>query len=105
MDAQAKIVSVSFVGDYAVDFDPGRQRAAAARTGHPRHPRIWASPGEAPELSDRADSILLGAQAIVNERTAKQLRSTLTALEGTLKAAAAHHADLQQIPTRAPPPS
>ena len=38
-------------------------------------------------LSDRADSILLGAQAIVNQKTADQLRSTLTALEGTLKAA------------------
>ena len=38
-------------------------------------------------LAERADSILLGAQDIVNERTAKQLRSTLTALEGTLKAA------------------
>jgi phospholipid/cholesterol/gamma-HCH transport system substrate-binding protein len=38
------------------------------------------------ELSDRADSILIGAQAIVNKQTADQLRSTLTALEGTLKA-------------------
>jgi phospholipid/cholesterol/gamma-HCH transport system substrate-binding protein len=30
---------------------------------------------------------LLGAQSIVNEQTGQQLRSTLTALEGTLKAA------------------
>jgi phospholipid/cholesterol/gamma-HCH transport system substrate-binding protein len=37
-------------------------------------------------LSDRADSILIGAQAIMNKKTADQLRSTLTALEGTLKA-------------------
>ena len=43
--------------------------------------------GKALELSDRADSILVGAQAIVNKQTADQLRSTLTALEGTLKAA------------------
>jgi phospholipid/cholesterol/gamma-HCH transport system substrate-binding protein len=42
--------------------------------------------GRAMELSDRADSILIGAQAIVNKQTADQLRSTLTALEGTLKA-------------------
>ncbi|HEY4648500.1 MAG TPA: hypothetical protein VIG95_05300, partial [Gemmatimonadales bacterium] len=42
--------------------------------------------GRAMELSDRADSILIGAQAIVNRQTADQLRSTLTALEGTLKA-------------------
>jgi hypothetical protein len=43
--------------------------------------------GRAQELSDRADSILIGAQSIVNKETAAQLRATLTALEGTLKVA------------------
>ena len=38
------------------------------------------------ELSDRADSILIGAQALVNKETADQLRSTLKALEATLRA-------------------
>jgi phospholipid/cholesterol/gamma-HCH transport system substrate-binding protein len=86
VDAEAKIVSVSLVGDYAVDFDPGR-------SGEPLPPgRVIIGvmdpglTGRALELSERADSILIGAQAIVNEETAKQLRSTLTALEGTLKA-------------------
>ncbi|HEY8198114.1 MAG TPA: MlaD family protein [Gemmatimonadales bacterium] len=87
VDASARIVSVTLVGDYAVDFDPGR-------AGEPLPPgRIILGSqdlgltGKATMLAERADSILLGAQDIVNERTAKQLRSTLTALEGTLKAA------------------
>jgi phospholipid/cholesterol/gamma-HCH transport system substrate-binding protein len=86
VDAQAKIVSVTLVGDYAVDFDPGR----AAEFLPPGKVMLGAQDlgltGRALELSDRADSILIGAQAIVNEQTAKQLRSTLTAFEGTLKA-------------------
>ncbi|HWN18721.1 MAG TPA: MlaD family protein [Gemmatimonadales bacterium] len=87
VDASARIVSVTLVGDYAVDFDPGR-------AGEPLPPgRIILGTqdlgltGKATVLAERADSILLGAQGIVNQRTAEQLRSTLTALEGTLKAA------------------
>ena len=87
VDASAKIVSVTLVGDYAVDFDPGR-------AGEPLPPgrtilgtQDLGLTGKATVLAERADSILLGAQGIVNERTAEQLRSTLTALEGTLKAA------------------
>jgi len=87
VDASAKIVSVTLVGDYAVDFDPGR-------SGEPLPPgrvilgtQDLGLSGKATALAERADSILLGAQAVVNERTAAQLRSTLTALEGTLKAA------------------
>jgi phospholipid/cholesterol/gamma-HCH transport system substrate-binding protein len=87
VDASATIVSVTLVGDYAVDFDPGR-------AGEPLPPgRIILGTqdlgltGKATVLAERADSILLGAQGIVNQRTAEQLRSTLTALEGTLKAA------------------
>jgi phospholipid/cholesterol/gamma-HCH transport system substrate-binding protein len=87
VDADATIVSVTLVGDYAVDFDPGR-----AAEFLPPGKMILGSQdlglsGRALELSDRADSILIGAQAIVNKETAQQLRSTLTALEGTLKAA------------------
>jgi phospholipid/cholesterol/gamma-HCH transport system substrate-binding protein len=87
VDAEAKIVSVTLVGDYAVDFDPG----SAAEFLPPGKVILGTQDlglsGRALELSDRADSILIGAQAIVNKQTADQLRSTLTALEGTLKAA------------------
>lgn len=87
VDAEAQIVSVSLVGDYAVDFDPGR----AAEALPPGRTIIGVMDpgltGRALELSERAESIMIGAQAIVNETTARQLKSTLTALEGTLKAA------------------
>jgi phospholipid/cholesterol/gamma-HCH transport system substrate-binding protein len=86
LDAQARIVSVTLVGDYAVDFEPGR----AAEFLPPGKVILGSQDlgltGRALELSDRADSILIGAQAMVNKETAAQLRSTLTALEGTLRA-------------------
>jgi phospholipid/cholesterol/gamma-HCH transport system substrate-binding protein len=87
LDAQAKIVSVTLVGDYAVDFDPGRAAEFLPAGRVILGSQDLGLTGRALELSDRADSILVGAQAIVNKETAAQLRSTLTALEGTLKAA------------------
>jgi phospholipid/cholesterol/gamma-HCH transport system substrate-binding protein len=85
VDADAKIVSVTLVGDYAIDFDPGRSEFLPPGKVILGSQDLGLS-GRAMELSDRADSILIGAQAIVNRQTADQLRSTLTALEGTLKA-------------------
>jgi phospholipid/cholesterol/gamma-HCH transport system substrate-binding protein len=86
VDAEAKIVSVTLVGDYAVDFDPGRASDFLSPGKVILGTQDLGLSGRAMELSDRADSILIGAQAIVNRQTADQLRSTLTALEGTLKA-------------------
>jgi len=86
VDAEAKIVSVTLVGDYAVDFDPGRAPEVLPPGKVILGTQDLGLSGRALELSDRADSILIGAQAIVNQKTAEQLRSTLTALEGTLKA-------------------
>lgn len=87
VDASAKIVSVTLVGDYAVDFDPGRARELLPPGRVILGSQDLGLTGIATTLAERADSVLLGAQAFVNERTADQLRSTLTALEGTLKAA------------------
>jgi len=87
VDADAQIVSVTLVGDYAVDFDPGRAGEFLPQGKIILGTQDLGLSGRAMELSDRADSILIGAQAIVNKETAEQLRSTLTALEGTLKAA------------------
>jgi len=87
VDASAKIVSVTLVGDYAVDFDPGRSSEILAPGKVILGTQDLGLTGKAAVLAERADSILLGAQGIVNERTADQLRTTLTALEGTLKAA------------------
>lgn len=87
VDASAKIVSVTLVGDYAVDFDPGRSGEFLPPGRVILGTQDLGLTGKATLLAERADSILLGAQGIVNTRTADQLRSTLTALEGTLKAA------------------
>ncbi len=86
VDAEAKIVSVTLVGDYAVDFDPGRSSEFIPPGKVIVGTQDLGLSGRALELSDRADSVLVGAQAIVNRQTADQLRATLTALEGTLKA-------------------
>ncbi len=87
VDATAEIVAVGFVGDAAINFDPGK--AAQQLT---RDRIIIGSQAEgltdlAQTLGDRADSVLLGAQQIVNKRTADELYATLAALQGTLKAA------------------
>ena len=87
VDASAKIVSVTLVGDYAVDFDPGRASEPLPRGRVILGTQDLGLSGRAAVLAERVDSMLLGAQGFVNERTAEQLRSTLTALEGTLKAA------------------
>jgi phospholipid/cholesterol/gamma-HCH transport system substrate-binding protein len=87
VDASAKIVSVTLVGDYAVDFDPGRANEPLPRGRVILGTQDLGLSGRAAVLAERVDSMLLGAQGIVNERTAAQLRSTLSALEGTLKAA------------------
>jgi phospholipid/cholesterol/gamma-HCH transport system substrate-binding protein len=87
VDATAKIVSVTLVGDYAVDFDPGRASEPLPPGRVILGSQDLGLTGRAAVLAERVDSMLLGAQGFVNERTAVQLRSTLTALEGTLKAA------------------
>ncbi|HMH56814.1 MAG TPA: MlaD family protein, partial [Gemmatimonadales bacterium] len=87
VDATAKIVAVGFVGDAVVEFNPGDAPVPLAKSKIIVGSQAIGLADRAQVLSDRADSILLGAQAIVNQKTADQLRSTLTALEGTLKAA------------------
>jgi phospholipid/cholesterol/gamma-HCH transport system substrate-binding protein len=86
VDATAQIVSVTLVGDYAVDFDPGH----SGQSLPPGHVILGTQEvglsDRAGVLADRADSVLLGAQMIVNQRTADQLQATLKALQGTLKA-------------------
>jgi phospholipid/cholesterol/gamma-HCH transport system substrate-binding protein len=87
VDASAKIVSVTLVGDYAVDFNPGKAAQPLPAGGVIQGSQDLGLAGVATGLAQRADSVLLGAQSIMNEKTGEQLRSMLTALEGTLKAA------------------
>ena len=102
VDASAKIVAVGFVGDAVVEFSPGDAPVPLAKSKIIIGSQALGLADRAQVLSDRADSILLGAQAIVNQKTADQLRSTLTTLEGTLKAAQrtmAIYADSSRGPT------
>lgn len=87
VDAGATIVSVTLVGDYAVDFDPGKASELLPPGRVILGSQEVGLSGKAVALGDRADSVLIGAQAIVNKRTADQLYATMTALQGTLKAA------------------
>jgi len=87
IDAAATIVSVSLVGDFAIDFDPGRSGEPLPAGRVILGTQEIGLSSRAGALSDRADSLLIGAQAIVNQKTADQLYATMTALKGTLKAA------------------
>jgi len=87
VDAGATIVSITLVGDYAVDLDPGRAGELLPLGRVILGTQETGLSGRAMGLSDRADSVLIGAQAIVNQKTADQLYATMTALQTTLKAA------------------
>ena len=87
VDASATIVSITLVGDYAVDFDPGRAGELLSPGRVILGTQEVGLSGRAMGLSDRADSVLIGAQAIVNQKTADELYATMHALQATLKAA------------------
>jgi phospholipid/cholesterol/gamma-HCH transport system substrate-binding protein len=87
VDATAKIVAVGFVGDAAIEFDPGHAPQDLTRDRVILGFQEGGLTDVAQTLADRADSVLLGAQHIVNKRTADELYATLTALQNTLKAA------------------
>ena len=86
VDAAASVVAVGFVGDAAIEFDPGD---APEPLPHGRVIIGTQKSGftdRAAQLGDRADSVLLGAQSIVNQKTADELYETMNALQATLRA-------------------
>jgi phospholipid/cholesterol/gamma-HCH transport system substrate-binding protein len=87
VDASAQIQAVGFVGDAAIEFNPGTAPQQLTRDRIIIGTQAEGLTDLAQTLGDRADSVLLGAQHIVNKRTADELYATLTALQGTLKAA------------------
>ncbi len=87
IDATATIVAVGFVGDAAVEFNPGDAPQLLSKDKIILGTQALGFADRAQQLGDKADSLLLGAQAIVNQKTADQLHATMTALQGTLKAA------------------
>ena len=87
VDAGAQVVAVGFVGDAAVQFDPGDAPEKLPRSRVIIGSQAAGLTDLAANLGDKADSVLVGAQAIVNQKTADQLYATMSALQGTLKAA------------------
>ncbi len=87
VDATAQIVAVGFVGDAAIEFNPGKAPQRLTRDRVIIGSQAGGLTDLAESLGERADSVLIGAQKIMNERTADEIQATLTALQGTLKAA------------------
>ena len=86
-DATAQIVAVGFVGDAAIEFNPGKAPQRLTRDRVIIGSQAGGLTDLAESLGKRADSVLTGAQKIMNDRTADEIQATLTALQGTLKAA------------------
>jgi phospholipid/cholesterol/gamma-HCH transport system substrate-binding protein len=87
VDATAQIMAVGFVGDAAIEFNPGKAPQRLTRDRVIIGSQAGGLTDLAESLGKRADSVLTGAQQIMNERTADEIQATLTALQGTLKAA------------------
>ncbi len=87
IDASALVLSSNLVGDFVVDFDPGKAQQPLPE-GQVIIGRTKSGFGDRAEsLGDRADSVLIGLQEFANKETAQELRQTLTALQSTLGAA------------------
>lgn len=86
VDATAQIVSVSLVGDYAVDIDPG-DGAPLPRGSIIEGTRKLALTETATGLSGRADTVLMGLQQMVSPEMVRQLQSTMAGLEATMQSA------------------
>jgi phospholipid/cholesterol/gamma-HCH transport system substrate-binding protein len=86
-DAKAQVVSVGFVGDAAVELDPGKAPQKLTKDQIIVGSQAAGFTDLAGKLGERADSVLVLAQNLMNEETATQLRETMRALQGTLRAA------------------
>jgi phospholipid/cholesterol/gamma-HCH transport system substrate-binding protein len=86
VDAQAMIVAVGLVGDFAVDIIPGTG-APLPRGTVIQGTRAVGFSETAATLSGRADSVLMGLQSMVSPQMVKQLQATMAGLETTMQAA------------------
>ncbi len=86
-DASAKIITLSLAaGDAAVDLDPGKSSAPLAKGDTIMGSSEAGLTDVAGTLAARADSVLAGIQAMVDPDMTKQIRATLSSLQGTLAA-------------------
>lgn len=86
-DATARIVSISALGETAIAFDPGRSSQLLGN-GTIRGSTEMALTDRVAALGDKADSVLLGAQQLVSQRTADDLHATMVAMQRMLNTVA-----------------
>lgn len=84
--ATASIKSISLVGDYAIDLDPGTG-AALTKGDTIRGGRAAELAGMATGLAGRADSVLVGLQSLTSPEMVRQLEVTMRGLQATLASA------------------
>jgi phospholipid/cholesterol/gamma-HCH transport system substrate-binding protein len=86
-DASARIISISALGETAIAFDPG-QSSQELGNGTIRGTTEMALTDRVAALGDKADSVLLGAQQLVSQRTADDLHTTMVAMQRMLNTVA-----------------
>ena len=84
MDASAQIASVTFVGDYVVEFDPGSDSVPLPPDRVVLGGMKAGLGDRATQLGNRADSLMIGLQQFANKETADDLRASLKAFQGTM---------------------
>jgi phospholipid/cholesterol/gamma-HCH transport system substrate-binding protein len=82
-DARARIISISALGDVAIAFEPGSSGQPLGRGVIPGTTEM-ALTDRVAALGDKADSVLLGAQQLVSQRTADDLHATMVAMQRML---------------------
>lgn len=85
-DASALLKAIGLVGDMVIAFNPGRSGKPLPKDSVITGGFELGVMAKGGKLADRADSVLMGAQAIINQRTADQFYATLKQLQATLGA-------------------
>ncbi len=80
IDASAKIISITALGDAAVSFKPGQAAKPLPRDGVIQGTMDPGLGDLATTLGARADSVLMAAQRLLSQQTAKDLQGTLSAM-------------------------
>ncbi|HEU4698351.1 MAG TPA: MlaD family protein [Gemmatimonadales bacterium] len=84
VDATATITSISLVGDYAVDFDPGQAAEPLPAGRVIIGKRQTELSDRAQVLGEKADTLMTNLQAFINPATAANLNRTLESLQQTM---------------------
>lgn len=84
-DASASVETSVFASGAKLLFDPGSDTAPPLPEGQVVIGNVGGGiMGRFAALADRGDSVMIGVQAVANQRTADDLRTTLKALQRTL---------------------